>query len=180
MGPFVHLASCLDLARADIAVALESRDACFALGARLSYVSRTGETADALLRLFAFLASGSAEWVDGEVRMEVSSREPGSAMVTFFERRIDGCDVELFPPLRFLVSPEDLRHAAAARPEWNGRVEAHDVGPGMLEVGFASPRSTGVSKSGVRVATRPDAVEPARQTLRVGPSDEALRKLRED
>jgi hypothetical protein len=192
MGQFSHIARCSDLTRSDILASLSSPDRTYELCARLSYVSRAGETSEALLRVFSLLWSGSAEWLRGELRVTLDASGAHS-IVTAFERTDDGRFVELFPPLRFALSLTELRLAIESNPRLLGGMELWEA-PRGVELGMGSnsrhsvvPRSRAAA-SGVRPATlSPSAHErptsppgPARhQTKKVQIPVEALQKLKE-
>lgn len=195
MGSFSHVARCADLTRADILAALVSPDATYELCARLSFVSRSGESAEAVLRVFSLLASGSADWLRGELRVTVEA-SGAHAIVTAFERREDGRFTELFPPLRFALSLTELRLLVESQPAALGGLELWEA-PRGIELGVPHggsqpsvvPRSRSAS-SGVRPATnqpagnqriteRPSSSPTRRETKKVQVPHEALRKLKE-
>lgn len=191
MGNFSHVARCADLARADILAALVSPDATYALCARLSYVSRSGESAEAVLRVFSLLASGSADWIRGELRVTVEA-SGAHAIVTAFERREDGRFGELFPPLRFALALTELRLLVESNPAALGGLELWEA-PRGIELGLPQggqqpsvvPRSR-TAASGVRPAMnqpgsneRPSSSPTRRETKKVQVPHEALRKLKE-
>jgi len=193
MGNFSHVARCSDLTRSDILGALMSPDSTYALCARLSYVSRAGDTAEAVLRVFGLLASGSADWVRGELRVSLEASGAHS-IVTAFERREDGRFAELFPPLRFAFALTELRLLVESNPDALHGLELWEA-PRGIELGVpqggqqptAVPRSRAAS-SGVRPATpqpkheRPAGLGPdagRRETKKVQVPHEALRKLKE-
>jgi len=195
MGQFSHILRCSDLTRSDILASLASPDSTYELCARLSYVSRAGETSEALLRVFSLLSSGSAEWLRGELRVTLDASGAHS-IVTAFERTDEGRFVELFPPLRFALSLTELRLAIESNPPLLGGMELWEA-PRGVELGMATngrhsviPRSRAAA-SGVRPATpSPSAASaherptsppgPARrQTKKVQIPVEALRKLKE-
>lgn len=191
MGTFSHVARCSELTRADILAALVSPDSTYELCARLSFVSRSGESAEAVLRVFSLLASGSAEWIRGELRVTLEASGTHS-IVTAFERREDGRFAELFPPLRFALALTELRFLVDTHPEALGGLEMWEA-PRGLELGAPQqpghqpsvvPRSRAAS-SGVRPATpqpgheRPSSSPTRRETKKVQVPHEALRKLKD-
>lgn len=196
MGQFSHIVRCSDLGRSDIVQALVSPDTAYELCARLSFVSRTGETSTALLRVFALLASGSAEWLHGELRVTLEASGAHTIM-TAFERTSEGRFVELFPPLRFALSLPELRQTVETNPELLGGLELWEAPRGM-ELGLANgakqgsvvPRSRSAA-SGVRPAMnatsgtgspkkeRPSTSPTRRQTTKVQIPMEELRKLKD-
>ena len=142
MGQFSHIARCSDLARSDILASLASPDSTYELCARLSYVSRVGETSEALLRVFSLLSSGSAEWLRGELRVTLDASGAHS-IVTAFERTDDGF-VELFPPLRFALSLTELRLVIESNPALLGGMEVWEA-PRGIELGMGGQPSLGHS-----------------------------------
>ncbi len=191
MPQYAHIVRCPDLSRADIVAALASPDSTYDLCARLSYVSRQGETAEPLLRVFSLLASGSTDWLEGELRVTFDASGMHT-IVTAFERTSEGRFVELFPPLRFAMSVTELRLTVESHPQVISGLEVWEA-PRGVELGIAEgsksvvPRSRAAS-SGVRPAmsvpppsSERGAIGPARrQTRKVPiPTEEALRKMKD-
>lgn len=196
MGQFSHITRCFELGRSDILSALQSPDTTYELCARLSYVSRGGETSEALLRVFSILGSGSADWLQGDLRVTLDASGSHS-IVTAFQRTQDGRFAELFPPLRFALSLTELRLAVESNPPLLGGLELWEA-PGGVELGMANagslpsvvPRSRAAT-SGVRPAAtppppselrtneRPSTSPTRRQTRKVQIPLDALRKLKD-
>jgi hypothetical protein len=74
-GDLSHLASCLDLRDADVAEAVDSRDATKGLLAHLAERSRPNTGAAKVLLVFARMATSACDWIDGDLLVELVGDE---------------------------------------------------------------------------------------------------------
>ena len=68
---FSHLEQCGQLSQPDLETAVTSRDDCAALLARMSEISARDTGVAAVLSVFAALASGACDWLDGDLVIEL-------------------------------------------------------------------------------------------------------------
>jgi hypothetical protein len=69
--PFSHLEQCGQLSQGDLEIAVNSREECAALLARMSEIAVRDSGAAAVLSVFAALASTACDWLDGDLVIEM-------------------------------------------------------------------------------------------------------------
>jgi len=74
MTEFSHLMRCIEISRDDIFAATESRLACKHFLERAAAISRPQDGGPLLLLLFSRLATLACEWLDGDLRIELTSQ----------------------------------------------------------------------------------------------------------
>lgn len=77
---FDHLERCGDLSQEDLETAVESREGCAALLARMSAISAPGTGVPAVLTLCAALASEACGWLDGELVIDLEEGDDTTTM----------------------------------------------------------------------------------------------------
>jgi hypothetical protein len=115
MSIYAHIKRCLELADRDIASALGDRRMAKALLDQLAKVSRPGDGAPKLLLVFARLAGGEVDWIDGALRVEMV----GDGDVTVVEVLAElglGMHERVFPSFRMNVPLEELSRAVERVP----------------------------------------------------------------
>ncbi len=111
MTSFATLKRCMDISQRDIDDSMESRDAIKELLDAASAVSRPADGAPRVLLVFAQMAGGACEWLDGELRVELVEADD----VTVIECMTDlggGYRERVFPPIVMRAPIEEFRRAS--------------------------------------------------------------------
>jgi hypothetical protein len=106
---------CIDLGKAPIVQAAQSREQCKALLDHLSSISRPQDGGPLVLLLFARLATISGAWLDGNVRIDLTADEEG----TIFDVMTTlggGMAERVFPRFRFAVPLSEFEGATTRVP----------------------------------------------------------------
>ena len=98
MSDLARIKRCLDISADDIAAAVTSRDGVRALLQHASSVSRPDEGGARVLIVFARMAEGSGDWLDGPLRVEVGGDDEVCVIETFMEIG-GGLRERVFPPM---------------------------------------------------------------------------------
>lgn len=115
MSIYAHIKRCLELSDRDVASALADRRMAKALLDQLANVSRPGDGAPKLLLVFARLAGGEIDWIDGALRVEMV----GDADVTVVEVLSElglGMRERVFPSFKMNAPLEEFARAVERVP----------------------------------------------------------------
>jgi hypothetical protein len=115
MSTFAHIKRCLDLSDREIASAVEDRATAKALLEQLAKVSRPSEGAPKLLLVFAKLAGGEADWIDGALRVEMLGDGDTTLVEVLCELGL-GMHERVFPSFKMNVPLEELARAVERVP----------------------------------------------------------------
>jgi hypothetical protein len=95
---FEHLRTCFDLTPEDIEQAIESRAATRGLLAHLAEISAPESGTPKVLMVFARLASGASEWIDGSLLVELVGASD-TTVVEILSELGAGLRERVFPPI---------------------------------------------------------------------------------
>jgi hypothetical protein len=112
MVSFVKLKRCLDISERDIEASMESREATRNLLDAASAVSRPADGAFRVLAVFAQMAKGSCDWLDGELRVELAEADDVTVIECMTDRS-GGYRERVFPPIVIHAPIEEFRAAVA-------------------------------------------------------------------
>jgi hypothetical protein len=115
MSVYAHIKRCLELSDRDIASALGERHLVKALLDQLSKVGRPGDGAPKLLIVFARMATGSADWVDGALRVELAG-DSGATNVEVLSELGLGMRERVFPTFKLAVPLDEFIRAVERVP----------------------------------------------------------------
>jgi hypothetical protein len=123
---FVHLERCGDLSKADLEVALASREACTELLARMSVISAPGTGVAAVLSVFAGIGSMACDWLDGDLVIEMIEADEVTTVRVMTDLG-GGMHEKIFRPFELRVPLVEIAQAIERTPEIIGGLTARKI-----------------------------------------------------
>ncbi len=162
MPGFERITRCLELTDADLERAVGSSAETKALLKHLTSIARPNDGAPKILLLFARMAAGTCDWLDGELRLEIT----GDATTTAIEVMTElggGMRERLLPAINFKVPFSEFARALERVPHMVQPLLVQAKDPNRLVLS-AFPDSAGgappSSRSDGAVFTRPTVPPP--------------------
>lgn len=156
MTSFDHLKRCFELTDEDVALAVESREGTHELLRRMAEISQPNGGVAKLLLVFARLATTACDWLDGDLRIEISGTAESSSVELLSELG-QGMRERLFPPLSFRAAVDEFTRAVERVP--------HMVKPLEIKLKSAKRLSLGVTEEVRRSSLPPPAVAIAEDSF---------------
>jgi hypothetical protein len=111
----MDLSRCIDLNRAHIEAAVQTREDCWALLDHLAYIAEPKTGAPTMLLVFARMATTACVWLDGDLRIELR-RDRDSVWIDVLTELGDGKGERVFPVLCVHVPFDEFRGAVQRIP----------------------------------------------------------------
>ena len=170
VASFEHLRHCFELTEADVAAAIETREATLALLQRLAQVSEPNSGAAKTLLVLARMATTACDWLDGDLVIEIRAEDTRSKIELQCELGL-GMRERVLPPLLMNAPLEEFTRAIERVPRL--------VKPLAIKLKSASRLTLGAAE-GVRRSSLPPPVAKAVRiatdsffTLKVPPAPKA-------
>jgi hypothetical protein len=159
MPGFERLTRCLDLSEADMDAALASSTETRALLKHLVGIARPNDGAPKILLLFARMATGNCDWLDGGLRVEISGDDGASAIDVMTELGA-GMRERLLPTFNVKVPVSEFARALDRFPHMVNPLAVQVDGPTRLVLTTLAEAPPGSVRGDAAANTRP-TVPPA-------------------
>jgi hypothetical protein len=168
IGPFTHIARCLDVRESDFIEALRERSSTLALLAHLASISAPNTGVAKVLLAYSRMATTACNWIDGDLSIEIV----GGDDATVIEATTDlggGLRERLFAPATFRAPMEEFARAIDRVP--------HMIVPLVIRARSSGRLSLSATAAVRRTSAPPPPVEISAESLFVQPPPSALPRV---
>ena len=140
MPGFERIARCLELSDADIDKAVASRGETKELIRRLTSIAKPNDGGPKILLLFARLALGNSDWMDGYLHIEITGDDHSSSIEVMTELGA-GMRERLLPAIQLKVPLSEFARALERVPHMIQPLYVHAITPARLILSAMPPAS---------------------------------------